>query len=310
MIEEKDRTFGIIYGIIAYTIWGLSPLYWNLLDSVLPFKILVHRIFWGLIFLLIVLLITKKIRLFLTNIKLLLLNPKLLALVIISSLLVSANWLLNIWSVNNGYVIENSLGYYINPLVSILLGTIFLKEKLNFWQVLSILLATIGVIISTIDYGKFPYIALSIALSFGLYGLLKKSSTFDVLLAQTFEMVLIVPFAIIYLLKLQLNGATSFGSQSAITTILLIGTGIITIIPQLLHVNAVKRITLTLSGFIQYIIPTLTLILGIFVFREAFSFLQFISFSFIWIGVLLFSFSNFPFMQRLSPLSKKDLNLM
>lgn len=299
MQKKTTNQTGLFSAILASTIWGLAPLYWAMLGKVPSAEVLAHRVIWGLVLLVIVLLAQKKIKLFTVSFKEVVKSPALMFNLLISSFLVASNWFLNIWSVHNGFVVENSLGYYINPLITVLLGTLFLKEKINLIQIISIGLATIGVIISTVHYGTVPYVALLIAISFSLYGFSKKSLHMDAVVTQSFEMILMVPFSIIYLLVLNHAGVSSFNTSSISIPLLLIGSGVMSVLPLILHVMSLKHITLTLSGVIQYIIPTLTLGVGVFVLHEKFVMIQLISFIFIWVGIVLFSLSKIPFMQRL-----------
>lgn len=303
---KKKQRAGAAYAILAYLLWGLFPLYWKLISQVPAFEILAHRIFWAFIFMIALLIFLGRLGEFFRNFRTLLSHPTSFLLIVSASILISINWLVYIWAVNNGHIVESSMGYYINPLISILLGIIFLKEKLNLWQVVAFVLAVAGVLIQTIEFGQVPWIAISLALSFGFYGLTKKFIRLDTVLGLTFETLMVTPIAFIYLIYVQIQGTAAFGNSSFLTTVLLIGTGIVTALPLLCFAEGARNISLTMIGFFQYISPTLTLILGITLYREAFSQTQLISFSFIWLGLLVFSVSGTPFMKRLLPVRRRS----
>ncbi|MDD9148719.1 EamA family transporter RarD [Sporolactobacillus sp. CQH2019] len=297
---EKRQRAGAVYAVLAYSLWGLLPMYWKLIDQVSAFEILAHRIFWAFIFMIILLIFLGRLGDFFRRFRFFLSHPANLVLIVAASILISINWLVYIWAVNNGHIVESSMGYYINPLVSILLGILFLKEKLTPWQIVAFLLATAGVFIQTIEFGQVPWIAISLALTFGFYGLTKKFIRLDAVLGLTFETLIVTPIAFVYLIYAQMQGTAAFGHSPTLTTVLLIGTGVVTALPLLFFAEGARNISLTMIGFFQYISPTLTLILGVTLYKESFSQAQLISFSFIWLGLLVFSVS--PFMKRrLSP---------
>lgn len=296
-LDGEKKKAGALYAIGAYVLWGLFPLYWIPLNRVPAFEILAHRIFWALIFMIGLLLITRKMASFLRMLKTILLHPLDLLLVISASLLISLNWFIYIWAVTNDQVVESSMGYYINPLVSILLGIIILKEKLNVSQIIAVSLAACGVLIQTAAFGRLPLIALSLAFSFGFYGLMKKLIRLEPSIELTFETLIVTPIALFYLIHVQMNGTAAFASGSLVMTLLLIGTGVVTAVPLLFFAEGAQRISLTMIGFFQYITPTLSLIIGIMVYHEPFTLIQLISFSFIWLGLLSFSLPAIHFQQ-------------
>ncbi|WP_141432250.1 EamA family transporter RarD [Bacillus sp. 03113] len=298
MKNENNQTTGMLYAIFAYFMWGIFPLYWKLIHSVSSFEILAHRIFWSFIFMIFLLVFSKKLKLFFTSLKKLIQSPRNLLFLLIASILVSMNWVLYIWSVNHGHIIETSLGYYINPLITILLGIVFLKEKLNPWQVVAIVLAFSGVVLLTFEFGQIPWIALTLAFTFAFYGLIKKYIKLDAMVGLTIETMFVAPIALIYLITLKVNDSISFGTGSLMTTLLLLGTGIATALPLLCFAEAGKRISLTMIGFFQYISPTITLVIGIFVFKENFSQAQLTSFLFIWAALIIFSLAETKFMTK------------
>lgn len=304
--EQKEQKSGVLNGIFAYLIWGVLPLYWKTMDDVLAEEILAHRIFWSFGLMVVVLLCLKKWKPFLSEFKMIVSNRLLLISVIVSGILISGNWLIYIWAVNNNHVLETSLGYYINPLISVLLGIIVLKERLNKMQAISFILAAIGVLVLTFQYGKFPWVALSLALSFGLYGLVKKKVKVSSTTGLTVETMVVTPIAIIYLIGLYIGGKGQFFQGSISTDLLLIGTGAVTAAPLLMFAEAAKRIPLSMIGFLQFIAPTITLCLGVFVFKEQFTKTHFLAFTFIWFALITYSFSTVKGMGRIKAKSSKQ----
>ena len=285
---------GAFHAGFSYLLWGLLPIYWKFLDKVNAQEILASRIIWSFVFMMVVLFLTKKLGLLSQTLKGFALNKKQMYALIIASLLISINWFTYIWAVNSGHMVEASLGYYINPLVSILLGMIVLKEKLSAVQYISFGFAAIGVLIISLSYGQFPWIAVVLALSFGLYGLAKKLINVDSAVGLTLETLAVTPIAVIYMIFLIVNGSNSFltAGVGVGTDLLLIGAGVVTAVPLLYFAKGAQKIPMSLLGFLQYISPTLTLILGVFVYHEHFSKLQFISFMFIWLALTIYSLSK------------------
>ena len=276
---------GFLYGWSAYFLWGLFPLYWKRLDHVPAMEILAHRMTWSLIFLLGLLIISRNLKWIRPAFQ----NRATFLTYFAAASLLAVNWGLYIWAVNNDFIVETSLGYFINPLVNVLLGRIFFGEKLRRWQFAAILLAAIGVIYLTVVYGRLPYIALVLAFSFGLYGLFKKRGTLDSLESLSFETALLFPFALAYLVYQQAIGVGSFGMVDGLTTTLLGLAGVATAVPLLLFAAGARRIPLTTMGLLQYTAPTIQFLLGVFVFDEPFSRTQLIGFLFIWGALVVYS---------------------
>jgi chloramphenicol-sensitive protein RarD len=291
-MKKTDTKKGALHAGFSYFLWGLLPIYWKFLDKINAQEILANRIFWSFIFMIVVLVITKKWSLFVSTLKGFAENKKQMYFLTIASLLISVNWFVYIWAVNSGHMIEASLGYYINPLISILLGMIVLKEKLTVAQLVSFILAAIGVIIITVSHGVFPWIAISLALSFGLYGLAKKVIHVESSVGLTLETMVLAPLAAIYMIYLFLHGTNSLFISDWRTDLLLMGAGAVTAIPLLYFAKGAQKIPLSLLGFLQYISPTLTLILGVFVYQEHFSKIQLLSFLFIWAALVIYSLSK------------------
>ncbi|CDQ38220.1 MULTISPECIES: EamA family transporter RarD [Virgibacillus] len=291
MNTKQDKS-GMIYTAGAYILWGFLPIYWKLLDDVSPGETLAHRILWSFIFMFLIVLFMRRWPDFIHEWKQLLHNKKKLFGISLATIVISINWLTFIWAVNSNHVVQASLGYYINPLISILLGIIVLKESFSSRQVLSIILAAIGVIYLTFSYGVFPWVSLLLAVSFGLYGLLKKKVDIGPMIGLTIETMLIVPIAVLYLVLLP-NNTFQFVSFLSTTNLLLMGAGIMTAVPLLLFANGAKRISLAMVGFLQYIAPTLMLFLGVFLYNETFTSAHLIAFLFIWIALINFMLASY-----------------
>lgn len=279
---------GILYGIAAYTIWGLLPLYWKALDNVPAGEILANRIVWSFVFVALLLTFKRNWGWLRPALK----QRRILLTYAVTGLLLALNWFVYIWAVNAGYVIETSLGYFINPLVNVLLGVIFLHERLRKVQVIAVALAVAGVIYLTLSYGAFPWIALTLAFSFGIYGLLRKTAALEATEGVALETAVIFLPAAAAMLYLNRSGSGAFGQGDPQTTLLLIGVGLVTAVPLLFFGAAARRITLTNLGLLQYIAPTLQFLLGIYVFGEAFGKDKLIGFGLIWMALIIYSFES------------------
>ncbi|MGM0875267.1 MAG: EamA family transporter RarD [Bacillota bacterium] len=297
--EMNTYKQGLFYTAGSYFLWGILPLYWKMIENVSAEEILAHRIFWSFLFMLVLLSFNKEWKNSIVASKRIIKQPLLFLSLVLSSLLISTNWFLYIWSVNNEHMIEASLGYYINPLISVLLGMIFFKEKLNFWQKISFVIAAIGVLIMTLYYGQVPWVAITLALSFGLYGLTKKMTKFSSAIGLTFETMVVTPIAAYYLFVIASRGESEFFTFHHVTTnLLLIGAGIATAIPLLLFASGAQRIPLFMVGILQYIAPTITLIIGIIIYKEPFTNIEVITFTFIWSALLLFTLSHSKYFRK------------
>ncbi|MFT9599897.1 EamA family transporter RarD [Mesobacillus sp.] len=309
MEKRTEHQAGVLYAAFSYILWGFLPVYWKLLDHVNADEILANRVFWSFFFIAVILILNRKWGLFTGTLRGLAQNKKQLAALAIASLLISINWFMYIWAVNTDQMIEASLGYYINPLVSVLLGMIFLKERLSLLQYISFLLAAIGVLIMTISYGQFPWIALSLAISFGLYGLAKKLIKVDSAVGLALETLVVMPLAAIYIGYLLNQETNSLFAGSLSTTLLLVGAGAATAVPLLFFAKGAQRIPLATLGILQYIAPTLTLILGVFVYHETFSTIHLLAFTFIWSALILYSLSKTKLAAALTVKWKKEKGL-
>ncbi|MGD8405101.1 MAG: EamA family transporter RarD [Anaerolineales bacterium] len=274
---------GIWYALGAYVLWGLFPVYWKWLHHVPAVEVIGHRIGWSFVLLMIVIFATKQWKQFRST-----LNRRVLGLYLIAGILLSCNWLIYVWGVNSEHVVETSLGYFINPLFSVLLGMIFLKERLRSLQWLPIGLAAVGVIYLTWTYGSLPWIALGLAFSFGFYGLVKKTSPLGSLFGLTLETGWVFLPALGYLIYLQSVRQGSFGHTGAVSDLLMAGAGVVTTIPLLMFASAAKRIPLTIMGIMQYIAPTLQFLLGVLLYKEPFTTTSLIGFSLVWAALIIF----------------------
>jgi chloramphenicol-sensitive protein RarD len=276
---------GILLAIGAYGIWGFLPIYWKTIDVVPAAQILSHRIVWSFTFLCLIIFIKKDLSAFRLAIQ----SKKILATFSLAAMLIGVNWLTYIWGVNAEYIVETSLGYFINPLVSVLLGVIFLKERLRSLQWLPIILAAIGVLYLTISYGALPWIALVLALTFGLYGLIKKTTPLNSLHGLSLETGILFLPALLFLFFAEGQGSGLIGHTSWIITLLLILTGIVTALPLLLFASAAKQINLSTLGILQYIAPTMQFLIGVSIYGEPFTQSRLIGFSIIWAALLIYS---------------------
>ncbi len=266
-------------------LWGLFPLYWPLLKPATPPEIVSHRAVWTMAFCFIILAITKSLKSTLATFK----RPKVAAKLFTASILVSINWLIYIWATNNGHVVEASLGYYINPLIAIAFGIILLKERMRPLQWVSVSVATIGVLVLTIDYGRLPWVAFGVALSWGTYGLIKKQLGLGAVEGLAIEtLIAFIPYCA-YLVFLGSAGEGQFG-QGVSITILLISAGAVTAIPLLLFNASTTRLPLTTIGLLQYITPTLTFIIGVWVNHEVMSTARWVGFFIIWIALFALAY--------------------
>ncbi len=293
-MDRKNYISGLIYGASAFTMWGLLPLYWKLVSAITPYQIFAQRVVWSFFFITFILVIRKRLPILIAALK----SGNEWRKILLPSLFISINWLLYIWAVNNNFVIETSLGYYINPLVLTLFGYIFYKERLNNLQKIGIGLAAIGVAVKTVLYGKLPIVALVLAVCFGSYGLLKKKSNLDSLTGLGFETMIIGFPSLIYMGLMEFSGRGITGNLPGSFWLLIALSGIVTATPLLMYAESTKKLPLNVVGFLQYISPTIALMLGIFVFGEPFELGSLIAFSFIWIGLGFFTYSQFKLLKR------------
>ncbi len=279
---------GIWLGVGAYFTWGLFPIYWRWLQGVPAPQLLGHRIVWSFVFMAGVLTALRQWSDFRAQAG----RRRVLGVYLLAALLIGVNWLVYVWAVNAGYIVETSLGYFINPLISITLGVAFLREKLRPMQWVPVGLAAVGVLYLTVTYGAPPWIALTLAFSFGLYGLVKKLAPLNATHGLALETGWLIVPALGYLLWVEQTGQGAFGHTDPVTTGLLIGAGLVTTVPLLLFAGAAHRIPLSWMGFLQYIAPTLQFLLGVLVYGEPFGLNQLIGFGLVWLALAILAGEN------------------
>jgi chloramphenicol-sensitive protein RarD len=279
---------GILYGLGAYALWGFFPIYWKLLHHVPALQLLGHRILWSFVLLGLVLVVLKQVADFRS-----LLTRKTLTIYAIAAVLLAINWLTYVWAVNAGFIVETSLGYFINPLLSVLLGVVILRERLRLSQWIPIGLAAAGVIYLTVVYGKLPWIALTLAFSFGFYGLVKKLAPLSSLHGLALETGILVIPAMLYLVFAQAQGTGAFLHTGLPSDLLMIGAGIATTVPLIFFASAARQIPLTMMGLLQYVAPTIQFMLGVFLYKEPFDHAHLIGFGLVWIALVIFWIENY-----------------
>jgi len=295
---------GMRYAIGAYISWGVLPIYWKWLHHVPALQLISHRILWSFFALVIFILITRQWKEFRKAVS----TPRVLRVYSAAALLIGINWLTYVWAVNAGHIVETSLGYFINPLLSVLMGVMFLHEHLRPRQWIPLGLAASGVLYLTFAYGSLPWIALTLAVSFGVYGLVKKIAPLGSLYGLTLETgILLVP-AMCYLLYSDTTGSGAFLHTGISSDILMIGAGLVTTIPLLMFASAAQRISLSLVGILQYISPTLQFLVGVIIYKEPFTHIQFIGYGIIWIALILFAAEGYV-AYRAKPIAGADDNV-
>ena len=283
--DKSRETSGLIAGIACFTTWGLIPIYWKLLGAVPTTEILAHRFVWTTIFLSILLSWQRRWPELIANVRSL--RARIYCLT--GGLAIASNWFLFIYAVNIGRVIETSLGYFMTPLMNVLFGALFLRERLTRLQFASVVLAALGVLNLTFGYGRFPWIAVSLCVTFGLYGLLRKQSGTAAIPGLFIETILLVPFAAIFLIYLQRTGALVFSRADWSLSILLISTGVVTAVPLFWFGYATRHLRLITVGFLQYLSPIGSFFLGVFLYHEPFTRGHLVTFILIWLALSLFT---------------------
>jgi chloramphenicol-sensitive protein RarD len=283
---RKDAAAGLGYGILAYLIWGFFPVYFKALTTVPALQVVSHRIVWSVLFLSLILgwrgrwgAVTGAFK-----------DRRVVILLVSSALLIATNWLVFIIAVGHAQVIQSSLGYFITPFVSVLLGVIFLQERLSRLQIISLFLAAAGVVLLTLHYGRFPWVSLILAFTFGSYGLIRKVVTVDSITGLTVETLLLSPVALGYLLYVTLDGSGSFPDQALQTNLFLLFAGVATSVPLLLFASAARRLRLATIGFLQYITPTMHFLLAVLLYKEPFTQAHLTCFVLIWAGLCCYSY--------------------
>ena len=283
--DRREERSALIAGFAAFITWGLVPVYWKLLKSVPATEILAHRFVWTTLFLVLLLSWQRRWDEVLESAR----SRRALIFCLTSGSAIAINWFLFIWAVNTGHIIETSLGYFMTPLVNVLFGAIFLRERLSRWQLVSVLLASVAVLNLTFGYGRFPWIALSLCFSFGVYGLLRKKSGTRAIPGLFFETITLTPIAVAYLFILHQKGALVFGAQNLSLSFLLLISGVVTGLPLVWFGHAARHLRLTTVGFLQYLAPTCTFFLGVFLYHETFTSAHLITFVMIWVALAIFT---------------------
>lgn len=294
MSDDRQTLAGCFYGVAAYLLWGISPLYFKAVVAVPPEQILAHRIVWSLVLLLVLVTVARRWGGIGGSLR----KGSTLALLAGSTVLISVNWFTFIWAIEAGRVLEISLGYYVNPLFSVLLGVVFLGERLGRWQWAAVLLAALGVANLALQAEGFPWVSLVLAASFGFYGLLRKLTPLGAADGLLLETALLAPMALVFLLYLGEAGKGAWGSAGATLDLLLVLSGPVTALPLVFFASAARRLSLTVVGFFQYIAPTCQLLLAVIVFGEPFTDAHLTTFLAIWTAVLLFSVTSWQRSRR------------
>jgi chloramphenicol-sensitive protein RarD len=292
-MANKSVKAGVLFALAAYFIWGIAPIYFKLLVDIPALEIVVHRIIWSVVVLILLVVASGQM----LKVRVAIRDYKILIILLISGLLLAINWLVFIWAVNNDRLLDASLGYYINPLVNIFLGRVFLSERFRVLQQLSVVLAVVGVAILVLGYGQVPWVSLVLASSFGVYGLLRKQVGVDSLPGLLIETAMMLPFAIIYWIWFAGPVSNLFTNTFDINFLLLF-LGIMTTVPLLCFTAAARRIQYSTLGFFQYIGPSLMFLLAVFIYQEPLSVNRLMTFAFVWGGLLLFSFDSYLFYKK------------
>lgn len=289
MSEQKK---GVFLAIGAYLMWGIIPLYWKQLQHVGSVEILVGRVIWSFVFTVLFVLLIRQYKQMIVDIKMLWKNKKQFILLFVASVFVSLNWGIFIWAVNNGHLLQTSLGYYINPLISVLFGMIFFKEKISRATAVAVIIAAIGVGYQAVLGGTIPWVSLALALTFAFYGVIKKQIPLDATRGLAIETLFVLPIAVSIYIYLMNTSEIAYMHVDWKTNLLLMGGGIVTALPLVLFAKSAQKIPLYLMGFIQFLAPTISLMLGIFLYKEPFTLTEFITFLCIWLAVFIFSASK------------------
>lgn len=293
-ILSSESITGAFYAGSAFLIWGLGPIYWKALAAVSPLEIIVHRVVWAFILLLAAIVVGKLWGEFISALK----DLRVLLTLLLTAVILAGNWLLYVWAINNNHILQGSLGYYINPLVNVVFGVLFLRERLRPAQVAAVLLAGLGVVYLTLSYGEFPWIALALASSFGIYGLLRKVAPVGAMVGLSVEVMLMTAPAAVYLIYLGTNGSGSFLRGNIIIDLLLLGTSVLTVAPLTLFTAGARRINLSTLGFLQYMAPTIIFLLAVFYYHEPISTAQVRTFIMIWSALIIYSTDSVIYFRR------------
>lgn len=289
---DKNIRLGVLYGLGCYGLWGVLPIYWKQVHHVPAVEILANRFIWSLVFIYLLILVLGKKDEFVRETKEVFSNTKSSFYMIAAAVMLSFNWGIFIWAVEDGRIIETSLGYYINPMLNVLCGLIFFKERLSKLQWLAVAAACTGIAVMIVRTGYLPWVSIVVPGSFAMYGVLKKYIQVSPFTSNLLETLIISPIALGYLAWLYINGKNAFQLFDMNTSIYLVGAGVVTATPILLFTACAKKLPLNMVGFLQYLAPTISMAIGIFMYDELFSFTHALTFGFIWIGVLIFTYAQ------------------
>ena len=295
--SQQDSLPGVGYAAAAFLIWGLSPIYWKVLRNIPAFEIIMHRVIWSFLFLIILLVFQRHLNEFIAALK----NRRTFLILFPTTIILGLNWFIYIWAVNNEHILQASLGYFINPLINVLLGMIFLRERLRPLQAVSLLLSGIGVLYLTFHYGEFPWIALSLAFGFGFYGLIRKVAPVSSLVGLSVEMLFLAVPALAYIVFLDISGTGALFRISIKIDLFLMGAAFLTALPLLLFTLGARRLNLSTVGFLQYIAPSCMFLLGVYLYNEPLLNAQILTFVLIWTALFIYSTDSAMFYR----LSKK-----
>ena len=293
--QNTEAQIGIGYALLAFSAWGFIPIYWKLLNTVPSMEILTHRMVWSVFFLLGLLAVQKRLGEF----RELFHSPKYIFMLLGTATLLGGNWFVYIYGVNTNQVIETSLGYFISPLLVILLGAVFLRERLNIWQVVAVGFAALGVLNFLWNFGSLPWIALSLAFTFSFYGLFRKMIPVKPLVGLLMETALLAPLAVVLILFWKVDGTGHFGT-AWMTDFLLFGAGVVTSLPLLWFINSGKRLHYSTIGFFQYLTPSIQLAIGVYLYNETFTTTHAVTFGLIWTGLIIYSINTIQTYQHIN----------
>jgi chloramphenicol-sensitive protein RarD len=282
-MSENRR--GFLLGLAAYGMWGLFPLYWPLLEPAGAVEILAHRIFWSLAVMLVLVVAVRRT----SHLRRVLSEKRTRAILAVAAVLITVNWGTYIWGVNNHHVVETSLGYFINPLVTVQMGVVLMGERLRRMQWIALALAFVAVTALTVEYGHPPWIALLLALSFGSYGLAKKKANTGAVESLAIETMVIAPVALAYILWLSATGASNFANHGAGHAVLLVTTGLVTAVPLICFGAAATRVSMTTIGLLQYVTPTVQFMIGVFFYGEPMPPMRWVGFAMVWVALIVFT---------------------
>lgn len=286
-MNDKSVKAGVIFALAAYSMWGVAPMYFKLLTSVHALEIVMHRIIWSVLVLCLLLLVRKKFSQVLMAIR----NPQVMTTLSISGLLLAVNWLIFIWAVNNNHILEASLGYFINPLFNVFLARFFLQETLTRLQFLAVLVALTGVMFLIISHGQIPWVALALAITFSIYGLLRKKVSVESMPGLMIESCIMLPFALLYWVFMEPSSGNMLVNNLDLNIKLMLA-GVVTTAPLLCFTAAAKRIRFTTLGFFQYLGPSLMFLLAVLYYKEPLDVARIVTFVFVWTGLLIYVYDS------------------